>query len=323
MLIPEHIVCPICKGTLASAEAYCLCTSCQKKYEIKDGVLSFVENDLYYEGKFGLRNVKKSNFYNFFYNLYSFISVSTINYRNKHKKLLNKFKKNKKFNTLDLGCGGGNIDLARSSYVIGVDISRSSILVAKKIYGEVYQSNVINLPFQNNFFDCVFSSDLMGHIAQHDKNEVIDEIYRVLKPNGLTIHYIEISSKKGIDAWAKNNYDLYKKYYIEKEGHYGLEEYSCVINRFIKKGFKLVNYNVMCKLIRPPGYYSFKLNNEYKKNNLLINLLVSLDSILIKNRIIFLISSILLKPFQIITESLYGDDYGSLLYVVFKKKINE
>ena len=104
-------------------------------------------------------------------------------------------------NILDLGCGCG-YDLRRISELVdnesslyGVDLSEKSILVAKKennsdsrfefIHGDTSKT----IDFDSNTFDVVFSNNMLECIT--DKQALINEVYRVLKPGGQTVfaHY--------------------------------------------------------------------------------------------------------------------------------------
>jgi len=46
-------------------------------------------------------------------------------------------------------------------------------------------ADVINMPFPDGFFDAIFALDVLEHVE--DLNKAIDEINRVLKPNGFFI----------------------------------------------------------------------------------------------------------------------------------------
>ena len=220
------------------------------------------------------------------------------------------------------GCGGGNISLKsdKKYYVVGIDISVSSLLYAREIYDQVHQASATSIPFPDNTFDCVCSFDLLGHIPLVQKNAVFNEISKVLKIDGLTFHYIEVDETKGINNWAKKYPSLYKKYFIELEGHFGLEQYIDVIRRFEEHGFELLNHIGMCKMIRPLGQISARLNNEYKYKCRLLKIIVTLDKLLKRNIIIQAISGIILKPFELIFEPLIPNDYCGLLFVAAKNK---
>ena len=92
---------------------------------------------------------------------------------------------------LDLGCGGGREYFSKRYKMYGLDISEIAAVNAKKLYVDAVASDVRKIPFADESFDVVMSMDLLGHIPLEDKDQVINEIKRVLKPGGITIHYIE------------------------------------------------------------------------------------------------------------------------------------
>jgi ubiquinone/menaquinone biosynthesis C-methylase UbiE len=98
---------------------------------------------------------------------------------------------------LDLGCGEGDfIFMAKDKFeeCYGVDVSSIGIERAKKIskdrsYGNnirFYNGDVDEgLPFNTSFFDVVTCIAVLEHVF--NPPNVLDEIYRVLKPGGMFI----------------------------------------------------------------------------------------------------------------------------------------
>ncbi|MEM2129664.1 MAG: class I SAM-dependent methyltransferase [Candidatus Bathyarchaeia archaeon] len=93
--------------------------------------------------------------------------------------------------TLDIGTGTGrNIEIItkRSFAVLGIDISRSMLIKAKEkktCNTVLVLSDGRNLPFVSEAFDCVLCIRVLKYIPEWRK--VIEEISRVLKPNGKVI----------------------------------------------------------------------------------------------------------------------------------------
>lgn len=122
---------------------------------------------------------------------------------------------------LDLGCGAG-LDLyfyAKSigdtGKAYGLDISEDMINKARRnldVTGvknaELKCGSSDNLPFDNDFFDVVASNGIYN--LSPDKEKVMREVYRVLKPGGRTV-FCEIVLKdklpenirKNIDDWFR------------------------------------------------------------------------------------------------------------------------
>jgi len=97
---------------------------------------------------------------------------------------------------LDIGCGFGAYMLTiakMSGNVSGQDISadhvsKSSMLLKENGFdADVKVGDAVKLLFEDSYFDIVFSADFFEHINYEQKNQVISEVYRVLKPGGVFI----------------------------------------------------------------------------------------------------------------------------------------
>lgn len=109
-------------------------------------------------------------------------------------------KKNEK--VLDVGCGNGRFSkyLEGTDYT-GVDFSKNLISEAKKRFPDkkFIVGDVLSLPFQDNYFDKVYSIAVIHQIPKEEYREkALKEIKRVLKKNGtayITVWNIKNSSK--------------------------------------------------------------------------------------------------------------------------------
>ncbi len=127
---------------------------------------------------------------------------------------------------LDLGCGAGMLALLKRKGIslTGVDLSDECVLAARRNgYDAAYQAQLSSLPFPDDSFDYVVSLDVLGHVGFEEKDTVLTEVKRVLRPNGVTMHGIEC-----IDRTAQKDYDQMSqtelRRFIEVDGHVGLEE---------------------------------------------------------------------------------------------------
>jgi len=122
---------------------------------------------------------------------------------------------------LDLGCGAG-LDLyfyskstGSKGKVYGLDISPEMINKANNNMKSVGINNIEfvcgssdNLPFKNDFFDVVASNGIYN--LSPDKEKVLKEVYRVLKPGGRTV-FCEIVLKDKLPENTINNInDLFR-----------------------------------------------------------------------------------------------------------------
>jgi SAM-dependent methyltransferase len=104
-------------------------------------------------------------------------------------------------NFLDLGCGSGATSwyLKREGFsCVGIDGSPSAVahLGSDGVVGDV-----VNLPFDDNSFDCVIDVACICHNEICDAKDIVNEAHRVLKPKG------RIFSVMPTDSCARQPYD--------------------------------------------------------------------------------------------------------------------
>src|ERR671926_1034510 len=106
---------------------------------------------------------------------------------------------------LDLGCGAGMLALLKRKGVTlaGVDLSPECALASRRNgYDFTCSSELTRLPFPDASFDYAVSLDVLGHVDFGEKDAVLSEIRRVLRPNGVTLHGIECT-----DRLAQKSFD--------------------------------------------------------------------------------------------------------------------
>jgi len=98
---------------------------------------------------------------------------------------------NKKLYLLDFGCGSGRYLEIFAKYLDkeklwGVEIAKEKVIEVKKrgFNCVLIDKNMGVLPFKNDSFDIVFSSNVIEHIPRELYFEYLDEIYRILKVGG-------------------------------------------------------------------------------------------------------------------------------------------
>jgi ubiquinone/menaquinone biosynthesis C-methylase UbiE len=127
---------------------------------------------------------------------------------------------------LDLGCGEGMLALLKRKDVklTGIDLSSEFLHAARRNgYDATYVAQLTALPFKDASFDYVASLDLLGHVGFDEKDAVIAEIKRVLRPDGVTMHGIEVLDRTlHPDYDAMSEADLLR--FISIDGHVGLED---------------------------------------------------------------------------------------------------
>jgi SAM-dependent methyltransferase len=100
----------------------------------------------------------------------------------------NFFKESK--TVLDAGCGRGEF-IELNPYkikVTGIDIIKEQISkLRKKGLDARYADLIKRLPFENNSFDGIISSHVLEHLESNEGIKMINELKRVLKPNGTLV----------------------------------------------------------------------------------------------------------------------------------------
>jgi SAM-dependent methyltransferase len=127
---------------------------------------------------------------------------------------------------LELGCGAGMLALLKRKGVVltGVDLSNECALAARRNgYDATYSAELSSLPFAAASFDYVVSLDVLGHVEAQEKDAVLAEIKRVLRPGGVTLHGIECTDRGSQKSYDEMSADELHRF-IEVDGHVGLEE---------------------------------------------------------------------------------------------------
>ncbi len=86
---------------------------------------------------------------------------------------------------LDAGCGSGRnmVELARSGTVTGVELSETSVALAReRDAGEVIAGSVLEMPFADDSFDLAVSLDVIEHLE--DDLAALRELRRTVAPGG-------------------------------------------------------------------------------------------------------------------------------------------
>nr|MBI4156734.1 class I SAM-dependent methyltransferase [Candidatus Woesearchaeota archaeon] len=165
-------------------------------------------------------------------------------------RIVKKYKRNGRF--LDIGCAAGYfLNLARKYgyQVHGVEISKfASEFARKKFKLDVFNGELENAKFKDNFFDIVVAANVLEHVE--DPNKFLLEIKRILKPNGILVIDIPtyVNSPyykivKLISGMFKKDKDVAKMFKVNQEKMpYHLYEFSPRnLKMMLKKlGFKLL-----------------------------------------------------------------------------------
>ncbi len=258
-------VCPWCHRPLTSTSSALECPSCQRGYSVRNGIPCFAPEDDFYEGRWAEPDRTAG---------------SVRNILVKKERFFWRHLRHQRGTVLDLGCGGGWRLYTRVGPVAGVDISVRSLQAARTVYGTVAQATLDRLPFPADSFDFVVSSDVLGHVPLPGKDAMLAEMRRVLRPGGLTLHYVEAEGDDPAMRFARRYPELYYRYVLEPEGHIGLERADDIFARFRRAGFhpreELAVYRGPTYVRRVGQYF----DNEYRRESRLIAGMVAISKAL-------------------------------------------
>ena len=119
------------------------------------------------------------------------------------------------------GCNiGYNLSSFDSSFdVTGVDLNDYALQKAKENFPSFnfYKSNIIDLPFENDEFDFIFTRGVLIHINKNDIQKVLSELSRISSKWIMNIEYFGLDGKaiewkRGNDLlWYRNMKELWEK----------------------------------------------------------------------------------------------------------------
>lgn len=175
-------------------------------------------------------------------------------------------------NILDLGCGTGrnsNYLAELGNTVVGIDISKTAIDIAKSRANEMGLNNVsyavgdigASYPFADNHFDLILDITSSNSLNEKERENYIKEVYRTLKKGGYL--FVRGLCKDG-DKNAKN---LLKLSSGKEYGTYIIKELDLTERVFTEKDFREFygRYFKIKKLLKKSGYAKFQ-NQSYKRN---------------------------------------------------------
>jgi len=161
--------CPKCNSNeILKKNNYILCQSCNSKYQMK--------NEKYYFHTLDSASITDNldrfkHFIKRYKKIYAFLikTISPVYLDNTEEKFIEKYISSDK---IALNIGSGYSDLSKN--ITNVDIfAYDSVNVV---------CDITNLPFKDNSIDVVLNIAVLEHVQ--NPQVVINEIYRVLKPNG-------------------------------------------------------------------------------------------------------------------------------------------
>lgn len=232
---PGLLVCPACKIPLSHRQTGLACPTCSSVYPITEGIPCFAPSDPFYDAyaaehcPYALSPKRVKG-----------LILSLVPFWSWREWTFWRSAIPRCQRLLDFGCGRGReVFTERAKETVGFDASFQFIRDCAAHYDVVAQGTLPHFPFRDRSFDVIASSHVLGHIRHEQKQEVIAEIARLLRPGGVTAHIIETDSDHPIVRAAKRYPQAYANQFLAQDGHVGLEPARQVIRRFEAHGFRL------------------------------------------------------------------------------------
>lgn len=190
---------------------------------------------------------------------------------------------------LDVGCASGYFTIYfknKARNVYGIDVNKEFIYRAKKKYKNIDFRLLKSkkLPFKSNFFDVVTILDVLEHV--NDDQTMINEIYRILKKDGILI--LSVPHKGLFSFLDPDNLKitmpfLYKSlYYLikrknpkivnEEHRHYNVEELNKIFNNKFRINKVHIGSSIISTIITYIEIFTSRLLNKRYFENFFINL---------------------------------------------------
>ena len=159
---------------------------------------------------------------------------------------------------IELGCAGGVVYFGKRYRVIGCDLSLSSLKKLARVYEICIQADASQfIPLPDNSVDAVVSSYFWEHIPPDLKPSILRECRRVLRPGGKLVFLYDVETDNPLIRRYKKNPALYRRLFIEGDGHLGYQPQEENLSLFRTAGFRVLEHSGMEKTwLQSPSVYA-------------------------------------------------------------------
>ena len=149
----------------------------------------------------------------------------------------------------ELGCAGGVCYFGQRYRMIGCDLSFYSLKKLGAVYERRVQADAAQcIPLSDCSVDAVVSAYLWEHISPGTKPKLLAECHRILRPGGTLIFLYDVETENPlILRYKRINLPLYKKLFLEGDGHFGYQRPGENIAIFERAEFRVIEHRGMEK----------------------------------------------------------------------------
>ena len=158
---------------------------------------------------------------------------------------------------VELGCAGGVRYFGKRYRMIGCDLSFASLKDLDFYERRVQADAAACIALPNNSVDAVVCSYFWEHIPPEIKPGILKECQRILKPGGKLVFLYDVETENTlIQKFKKRNIQLYKKLFIDGDGHAGYQKSSENLGIFKQARFQIIKQQGLEKTwLQSPAIY--------------------------------------------------------------------
>jgi SAM-dependent methyltransferase len=159
---------------------------------------------------------------------------------------------------VELGCAAGVRYFGERYRMVGCDLSFSSLKKLHFYESRVQADAAVCIPMPENSVDAVVCSYFWEHIPPSLKPKILKDCQRILKPRGKLIFLYDVGTENPlIRRYKHRNSPLYKKLFIDGDGHLGYQSPAENLAIFEGAAFRVVEHQGMEKTwFQSPSVYT-------------------------------------------------------------------
>lgn len=236
------LVCPHDMHSLSETATELLCVECGRQFPVKDGVICTLDtlNDFYegtyeHEMQFIPRSERPWHAWplwlvnsGYLWNVRRYVPPGST--------------------VIELGCAGGVRYFGRRYRMVGCDFSLQSLNKASSYERRIQADLSLRIPMAKGSVDAVVSSYFWEHISPEVKPHLLSEVRRVLRPGGVLVFLYDVETQNPlIRRYKEKAPQLYKRLFIDGDGHWGYQRPAENMKMFEGAGFRVVKHQGMEK----------------------------------------------------------------------------
>lgn len=236
------LICPRDRATLRALRGYYNCPHCQRNYPVVEGVVCTLDKpDEFYEGTYG--------------NQTHFLPRSEKPWHVWPLWLINSgyvWTVRKAVpagaTVVELGCAGGVRYFGQRYRMIGCDLSWAALKSLDFYPARLQVDAAACIALPDDSVDAVISSYFWEHIPPAIKPKILHECQRILKPGGKLVYLYDVETDNPLIRKYKNRDPaLYRKLFIEGDGHLGYQWPDENLALFRAAGFQILKHSGLDK----------------------------------------------------------------------------